>query len=116
MKIIHKRFLLFLGVCIPLRLAIAYISSILSANMLFWMGIIALIPVLGMLSIYFFKLRETGGEVFGNKIWWNDLRPVHAIDYLIFSYLAIHNSPYSSYPLYFDVLLGLISFFIYHYS
>lgn len=116
MKTIHKRFLLFLGLCIPVRLALAYISSIVNANLLFWMGIIALIPALGWLSIYFFKLRETGGEVFGNKIWWNDLRPIHAINYLFFSYLALHNSPYSSYPLYFDVLLGLISFFIYHYS
>lgn len=115
MKTIHKRFLLFLGLCIPLRLAIAYISSIVSGNILFWMGIVALIPALGWIFIYFFKLRKTGGEVFGNKIWWNDLRPIHAINYLIFSYLAIHNSEYSSNPLYFDVLLGVISFFIYHY-
>jgi hypothetical protein len=116
MKTIHKRFLLFLGLCIPVRLAIAYISSIVSANILFLMGLVALIPAIGWLSIYFFELRKTGGEVFGNKIWWDDLRPIHALDYLIFSYLAIHDSKYSSYPLYFDAVLGLISFFIYHYS
>ena len=116
MKTIHKRFLLFLGLCIPLRFALAYASSIADKNILFWMGIIALIQGFGWLIIYFFKLRETGGEVFGNKIWWDKLRPLHALDYFVFSYLAINNSVYSSYPLYFDVLFGLLSFFIYHYN
>ena len=111
MKTIHKRFLLFLGLCIPLRLAIAYASSIADKNILFWMGIIAMVPVIGWLSIYFFKLRETGGEVFGNKIWWDKLRPVHALDYFVFSYLAVHNSKYSSFPLYFRCGIRIILLF-----
>ena len=29
--------------------------------------------------------RKTGKEVFGSKIWWNDLRPVHASLYILFA-------------------------------
>ena len=27
------------------------------------------------------NLRKTGLEVFGDKIWWNNLRPIHGILY-----------------------------------
>jgi hypothetical protein len=115
MESIYKRYLLFLGLCIPIRLLIAYVSSIANKQLLFWMGLIALLPAVGFLSIYFFNLRQTGGEVFGEKIWWNSLRPVHAFNYLLFSYLAINNNKNSKCALYFDVLIGLCAF-LYHHS
>ena len=35
----------------------------------------------GFSYIYMNGLRKTGGEVFGDKIWWNNLRPFHAVMY-----------------------------------
>ena len=63
---------------------------------------------------YLFKLRKTGAEVFGNKIWWNNLRPIHATLYLLFSYLAINKNNNSWYVLLLDVIIGIIAFSIHH--
>ena len=115
MKNIYKRFILFLFLCIPSRFLLAYISSVLNKKYLFLMGLLALLPAFGWLTLYFFNLRKTGNEVFGDKIWWDNLRPIHAFNYLVFSYLAITGSKYAPLPLYFDVIFGLGSFLIYHF-
>ena len=114
MNIIQKRFLLFLGLCIPLRFLLAYISKIIDKKYLPYLGIAALFPAIGFIIIYLFDYRKTGIEVFGNKIWWNDLRPVHASLYIMFALLALKKNDYSWFPLAIDVLLGLISFIFYH--
>jgi hypothetical protein len=54
-------------------------------------------------------------EVFGEKIWWNDLRPIHGTLYLLFAYYAIRGSKYAWTILLVDVLFGLIAFFIHHF-
>jgi hypothetical protein len=51
----------------------------------------------------------------GEKIWWNDLRPIHSIFYFLFAYNAIIGNKQAWVYLLADVLLGLISFSIYHY-
>jgi uncharacterized membrane protein len=59
-------------------------------------------------------LRKTGLEVFGDRIWWNFLRPIHAILYFLFAYNAINSNRKSWVYLFMDVLIGLNSFLIYH--
>jgi hypothetical protein len=60
-------------------------------------------------------LRKTGTEVFGEKIWWNDIRPVHGLLYLLFAYLAINKNKNAWLILLFDVLFGLSMFLNNHY-
>lgn len=79
------------------------------------MGLIALGPMLGFLYIYFTKSRNTGAEVFGGKIWWNFMRPIHALLYLTFSVLAFQKSNFAWIPLLIDVVIGLLAFLNYHY-
>jgi hypothetical protein len=62
--------------------------------------------------IYIFDLRPSGREA-GGVIWWNNIRPVHALNYLIFFLLAFTNNKYAWVPLGVDVIIGLIAF-IYH--
>jgi len=81
-----------------------------------YLGMLSILPAIGFIYIYLGGYRKTGGETFGQKIWWNDLRPVHAILYLTFAYLAINKSSQSYKPLLIDVLVGLLSFLIYHYT
>ena len=114
MDSVKKRFVLFLGLCIPLRFLLAYIAKILDKKYLPYLGMVLLLPAIGFILIYLFDYRKTGMEVFGNKIWWNDLRPVHASLYIMFSLLALKKNEYSWVPLGIDVLLGLISFMLYH--
>jgi hypothetical protein len=59
--------------------------------------------------------RKTGQEVFGEKIWWNDLRPLHSLLYFLFAYNAITGNKNSWVYLLIDVIIGLVSFLIFHY-
>ncbi len=109
-----KRILLFLIGCIGIRSILVYIAKNININYLPIMGYLALLPAIGFLYIFMNNLRKTGLEVFGDKIWWNLLRPIHGILYLFFAYNAIYLNPNSWIYLFIDVLLGLNSFLIYH--
>jgi|TARA_B110000037_G_C16980283_1_gene448694 hypothetical protein len=116
MNNIQKRFLLFLFGCISVRYLFVIIAQKINKKYLPYLGFLALIPASGFLYIYFKGYRKKGGETFGQKIWWNHLRPVHALLYLIFAYLAINKNKNSYMPLLLDVILGLVSFLLYHYK
>ena len=116
MNEIRKRFLLFLIGCIGLRTLLAYGAKISSKTVLKYMGYISIIIGLGFLTIYFTGSRKTGPETFGDKIWWNDLRPVHGLLYLLFAYHAITGNSNAWLFLAVDVIIGLISFLWFHSS
>ena len=116
MNTIQKRFLLFLFGCIGTRFFFVYVAKTISLHYLPYLGYLALLPAIGFAYIYLTKSRQTGPEVFGAKIWWNDLRPIHAILYGLFAYNAIHRNPKSWMFLLVDVLFGLTSFLVHHYS
>lgn len=116
MNNIQKRFLLFLCGCIVVRFLFVYIAKTVNPNTLPYLGMLALIPVLGWAYILLIKSRDTGPEVFGGKIWWNSLRPIHLILYLSFAISAFQKKSYSWMFLLIDVIIGLFSFLIYHYE
>ena len=62
----------------------------------------------------FIKPRDTGFEIFGDEIWWKNLRPVHTILWLFFAYLAITKNKLAWIVLLIDTLLGLSSFLLFH--
>ena len=115
MNIIQKRFLLFFIGCIGTRLLLVYIAKNIDIKLLKYMGYLLLLPAVGFIYIYLTGIRQTGAEVFGEKIWWNNLRPVHGLLYFLFSYNAINGNKNSWIYLFVDVLLGLTSFLIYHF-
>ena len=78
------------------------------------MGYFSLIPSLGFMYIYLTNARKTGIEVFGEKIWWNHLRPFHSIMYFLFAFYAIQKKRESWKFLGVDVLVGFIAFLYYH--
>ena len=115
MNTIQKRFTLFLFGCIGLRSLLVYIAKTTDVKYLQLMGYLAIIPAIGFSYIFLTGSRKTGGEVFGGKIWWNKLRPVHAILYGLFAYNAINKNKQAWIYLLIDVIIGLISFIGYHY-
>ena len=114
MNNIQKRFVLFLIGCIGLRFAFVYIAKVIDVYYLQLLGYLAIIPAVGFLYIFLTGSRKTGMEVFGDHIWWNMLRPIHALLYLLFAYNAIYKNKRSWIFLLIDVLLGFISFIVYH--
>lgn len=115
MNNIQKRFLLFLIGCIGTRSFLVYLAKTVSNKYLNLLGYLALIPAFGFTYIYLTNSRTTGAEVFGDKIWWNNLRPIHAILYTLFALSAINSVKHSWIFLLVDVTIGLIAFLTYHY-
>lgn len=115
MNNIQKRFLLFIFGCILMRIIFVIIAKKYTEYLPI-MGYSALIPAIGFLYIYFTNSRQTGDEVFGDKIWWNSLRPIHGSLYLAFALFAINSNSYSWIILLLDVIIGLSAFLLFHYN
>jgi hypothetical protein len=116
MNNIQKRFLLFLLGCIVVRSLLVYIAKIGNEKILKLLSVFTFVVAIGFIYRYVSGSRKTGPEVFDDVIWWNHLRPVHFILYLLFSILVIVFKQYNSawIVLLVDVLIGLVSFLIYH--
>ena len=115
MNDLQKRFLMFLIGCIGVRSLFVIIAKYVNTQYLKYMGYIALLPAIGFIYIYLTGSRKTGPETFGEKIWWNNLRPIHSILYFLFAYNAINGNKQAWIYLLVDVLFGLISFLLHHY-
>ena len=111
----QKRFLLFLIGCIGTRSLFVYLAKNANRTYLQYMGYLSLLPAIGFFYLFLTGSRKTGAEVFGDKIWWNNLRPVHGLIYFLFAYNAIKGNPFSWVYLSVDVIIGLVSFLIFHY-
>jgi hypothetical protein len=80
------------------------------------LGYLAFIMATGFIVIYIFKLRKTGLETGGEKIWWNDLRPLHSFLYYWFSWTILFGNKKEAWKILLgDVLLGLVSFLMHHF-
>lgn len=68
MNTTQKRFLLFLGLCIPARSLLTYVAKNVNETYLAYMGYVAVIISAGFFYLYLTDSRKTGVEVFGDKI------------------------------------------------
>ncbi len=116
MNSIQKRFLLFIFGCILTRSLFVIIAKRIDNKYLPYLGYLALIPAIAWIYIYFFNNRDIGPEVFGGKIWWNELRLIHALLYILFAIYAIQKKTFSYIPLLIDVIIGFVGFINYHIS
>ena len=116
MNTIQKRILLFLIGCIGTRFLLVYLAKNASTNYLPIMGYLALLPAIGFTYIYLTGSRKVGAETFGEKIWWNNLRPLHALLYFLFAYNAINGNKMAYQFLLIDVIIGLTGFLTFHYK
>lgn len=116
------RILLFLVGCMGSRAFLVYLAyrcgqknaTVLCQRTLIVMAIMAILVSLAFMTIFLTGSRKTGPEVFGDVIWWNDLRPVHALMYLTFAIAAIFVPTQAYIPLLLDVIIGLVAFTWYH--
>ncbi len=115
MNNIQKRFLLFLLGCIPVRVSIMLLAKNYT-NYLKILSYFAIVISIGFFYLFLSGSRTTGTETFGDKIWWNNLRPVHGLLYLLFALFAYNENKHAWIFLLIDVMLGLISFITFHYK
>jgi hypothetical protein len=112
---LQNLFLLFLVGCIGIRVLFVIVAKNINIKYLKYLGYLALFPAIGFIYLYVSGTRNSGLGVFGEKIWWTNLRPIHAILYLLFAYNAIIGNRNAWIILLVDVSLGLLSFLIHHY-
>ena len=115
MNTIQKRFLLFLGGCIPARFRLAFLAKNTPIKYLHFIGYIGLLISLGFFYLYFSNTRNTGAETFGNPIWWKKFRIVHAFFYLMFAIYAIQKYANAYMFIVYDTVFGLGLFLWHHY-
>ena len=96
------------------RAALAFLAYKLPDDYLFWLGILALMIATGFLVLFLFQLRPTGREVNYERIWWDQLRPVHAMLYFGFGILALQHNRSAYLFLVADWILGLVAFTGFH--
>jgi hypothetical protein len=110
------RKILFLVGCIGTRSLLTGLST--NINLLPYIAIITLLISIGFLYIYIFgnekadaQLEWTGDK----KIWWNQLRLVHGLLYLLFSILAFKQNSYAWIVLGIDTFIGLFVWILHTY-
>ena len=105
----RKRILLFLVLCIGIRLILALIPLYLSKKWLPYFGLVILIISLSFLYLYFTNGRLKAPEG-GGKTWWAKYRLIHGLLYLTAAIYLLEKERIASIPLFIDVILGLILF------
>jgi hypothetical protein len=103
-----KRLVLFLFGCIGSRVALVWIAKN-RPEALSYMGIMAVGISFGFMYIWANGLRKTGIETLGDKIWWNDLRPLHSILWAIFAVMAFQGNQNAWKILLLDVTIGFLA-------
>jgi hypothetical protein len=99
--------------CLGARSALAYATKIINPDYLPYIGIIILFGAIRF--IYLFFTNPTGPQFLGKDIWWNNVRPLHFVFYLLFAVSAIMKKSYAWIFLLLDVILALVSFLVYHF-
>ena len=94
---------LFLVGCIGLRSALTYLAYSATKRRLRTLGYVGLVVATGLLL----SDRKTGLETCGKPIWWGELRPVHALLWAMFGYLAVSGNRSAWVPLAVDTVFGL---------
>lgn len=112
MGLYKKQFPLFVFVCIPIRLLMAYLVKQMPLKYIKYTGgIFALIGGSFILSyINYNPQKDTGA--FGGKIWWNNMRAFHGCMYLLYSILSIRYNKNVWEILTLDPAFGVLAYFI----
>lgn len=100
----------FLIGCIGARLLLALYAKNTTPEALQKMGYVAIIPAIGFMYLYMNDLRKVAFEA-GGSVWWNDLRPIHGVLYLLFAMYAIKEKQCAWIILLFDVMIGLVAWY-----
>lgn len=97
--------------CIIVRLLFALFTKKYTNNKI--ISLITFIMSLSFFILFFFDLRLNAPEA-NNITWWNSLRPIHGVLYLLFFMYYYKNYDFAWYFLLADTILGVIFFMSHH--
>ena len=108
-----QRIISFITLCLTSRIILVLLAKYISKNLLFYMGLVLLIPAISFFYLYFNNLRLQAFES-GGRTWWHNIRIIHGFLYLLFSILAIQKNKNAWIALLIDVIFGFIMFLNHH--
>ena len=112
-----KKFIIFILGCIGCRLTLSMIAKYIMIDYLPLLAIFTIPISISFMYLYIFgnDTADRQLEWLGDKkIWWNQLRPIHSITFMIFSIMAINKSQNAWLMLLLDTIFGLISWLNHH--
>ena len=112
-----KRLLMFLIGCIGSRSALVILTKKINPSYLPLIGYMGIAIALGFFYVYFIGSPKADAQLEwagDKKIWWDNLRVVHGLNYLIFGILAINKNEHSWIILAIDVIIGLCAWLSHH--
>ena len=105
---------MYLSICIFVRLTLALLVFRLIPNnktsVRYVLALFAVVAAAGFAAEFVFQTRSE--SVLGATIWWNSLRPVHALLYCMCAMLALGNHESAFVPLLADACVGLAAFLV----
>jgi phosphatidylglycerophosphate synthase len=105
-----QRLIQFLGICILIRSLGALISYLHPYSVITKvLAILYFLIGISMLYLFIANKRQNAPEG-GGITWWNNLRPIHAILFILFAVFTLNRNKYSYFFLIGDVILGLTAF------
>jgi len=101
-------------ICIFVRLSLAYCVFFVQKMPIRYMFVLLyFILSIGALYQYIVKTRRIGA--FNNKVWWDNLRPIHSLLFLFTSIGLFYKYKYSYMFLLLDTLISILGFINNHY-
>ena len=93
-------------VCILVRFSFAYFVSRLYDSKLRYLFVVFFFMIsLGFVFNYISKIRTYGA--FGQKIWWDAYRPIHALLYGLAAILLLYRHKYTYTLILIDTIIGV---------
>ena len=106
----NRNTVLFLSVCIPIRIFIIYaVKDLIPYDILPYLSIILFIMGVGF-ARRFYNHTSTERGFFKGTVWWNDARPIHALLYIVAAFVALFDPKNTWIPLLIDVIVGICTF------
>ena len=105
--------LIFMILCLPMRILIALLPIYLNNYLNKIFSIITLIIGVSFIYAFFSNTRHFG--IFNQPIWWHNIRLIHGMLFLTASIYLYNNNNMASIVLLLDVLLGFIYFLNNHF-
>ena len=113
MKDYYKVYL-FLGICIPIRILLVFlVKDIIPDDDLKYVSIPLFLISIGFIRAMMYRQTAFESSGKGGKVWWNHMRPLHAILYLTAGILAISEPKDTWIPLLVDVVIGILAYIVY---
>ena len=106
---IDTRALLFIFLCIPMRLMLAYLPQVLPERFLIILGIVLFMMSFGTGFLALTNKRMNAGK--GGKTWWANFRILHSALLGASSVYLFRNERIATLPLVIDAIIGIIVFF-----